>query len=218
MKSLVVIPVFNFWGLVPKLISFYSRHHKEAEILIINDGTVNKSINVKMWKNAQVYMSRYSCNLKGALQTAYEINNEQYGCDTFIINEHDVIPNAHALQASLFIHNDPPINNHASVSAIYKWDGKMCYPSHPNWFKDQPQMNYLQTGRIAIVGKQGIPFGFSIWKSGYFKNIIDKRFPNVWKLDHKFGEYVVVDCGASHIRLLDYHVEHFNKGVNSWKK
>ena len=217
LTKLVVIPVCNFWDLIPSIITFYRRHLDEAKILIVNDCR-RKSVDVSMWKNVEVVKSSYNKGLKGSLQTAYDYDIANVGSDVMIINEHDVIVNEITLYASLHLFENPVFSDFASVSPVYMHDKKMCYPSHPNWYKDKPQVSRADIGRIAKVMSQGVPFGFSLWRPNVFKDVVSKKFPNTWKLDYKFGKYVYEELGLCHMRMLDYYVEHFNEGVNSWKK
>lgn len=220
MSKLVVIPVCDFIELLPKIIQFYTKHLSEAQIFIVDDC---KKENIKhfqeIWRNIIIHDNQFpQLALKGSLFSAYLMNQSTFKKDIIIINEHDVIPDEHALYAMLHIFEDAPVENYASVSCVYRDGEKLCYPSHKNWFKDKPQLHVNGIGRIALVQTQGIPFGFSIWKAELFKDIDLPYLPDIWKLDYLFGKYIWQRFGLYHMRLLDYSVQHYKKGVRSWEK
>lgn len=216
MSKIVVIPEFNFQDLIYQIVEFYRKHLDEAIILITTNRLKEVGALNDFSKNVFVVYSQPG--LKNAYKTAYKFNALNYNKDIMIINEHDVIPNVNALYSCLHIFENPPIDDVASVSCNYSFNGEYCYPSSPNWFKDKPIISRPDVGKIARIGNQGVPFGFSIWKAKLFENIGDPIFPDTWKLDYHFGSYVHNELGMWHLRLLDYSVEHFNGGVKSWKK
>lgn len=216
MKKLVIIPEFNFTELLVEIVSFYRKHLEEAQIIITTQQLDKFHFLKEFTKN--VHIVYVQPGLKYAYKRAYMLNKLNFGCELFIINEHDIIPNTNALYACLHIMEDPPIDDVGSVSCNYKWNDNYCYPYSPNWFKDKPIIERNDVGRIVRVGAQGVPFSFSIWRSHLFENIDDPIFPDTWKLDYHFGNHVYTEKGFWHLRLLDYHVEHYEKGVNSWKE
>lgn len=201
MNKLVIIPVYKFHLLVNDIRKFYEENLDEADIIVIDDSAGCLGL------KASIILGHTQSEIK---------NNKEY--DLIIINEHDVIPNESALYACLEVFTKTIENKDvASVSTIYKHNNKDCYPSHVDWYNGITVMDDHLFGEVKYVGLQGIPFGFSLWKPKALKLIENIKLPDTWKLDSEFGK-LLGDKGYHHLRLIDYQVEHYNKGVRSWKK
>ena len=211
MNKVVIIPVYGFVDYVTPLINFYKDNLEEAKIMIINskgDGSC------KEFKDVSIIDNGSKITLKNAIKTGcqFAVDNQ---ADMVIINEHDVMPSVDALYASLHAFQEYYYEVYASVSCIYRWDGRPCYPTHPNWFLDQPRWEENGLGRVSAVAGQGVPFGFSLWKTEVIANVDREELPDVWKLDYQFGKMCFEEFGWKHLRLLDYYVEHHKMGVKS---
>ena len=223
MNKLVIIPVCNFFDCFNQIIAFYDEHLDEANIVIIDDSTDSRMMIIHnitgkynlitLRNNKKGYLS--NAFLQG-IEYAEKRFDKQY--DLIITNEHDVVPNVETLYACLSaFENKEIMRDIASVSTIYKWKGQDCYPTHPHWYNGWTILNVPGVGECKVIGAQGVPFGFTLWKPQVLKLLNNKTLPPIWKLDSHFGQ-VVYDKGYHHIRLIDYFVEHYNGGVKSWKK
>lgn len=221
MNTLVIIPVCNFYELLNKIIDFYTINLDEADIIIVDDSNssalssfvLNTRRKILMTLNTKHgYLGQAFLDGLFVAETEY---NKKY--DLVITNEHDVIPNVEALYACLHIFRS--VNERkevASVSTIYKYNNFMCYPSHPNWNKGITIFKDNLCGEVKYVGRQGVPFGFTLWKRIVFDEFDLSKLPPIWKLDSAFGR-LLEEKGYHHLRLIDFYVEHYKRGIKSWK-
>lgn len=210
----VIIPVFGFKGVLPDILSLYKEYLDEAQVLVVNDkpGTF-----LHMFANNHAIFLNNEVN--GDLKYTYS-HYLKYteSCDYVITNEHDVVPTSAALYACISAYQQlSEVMKIASVSCVYRWNGKECYPSHPNWHKDKRFDIGPEYGRATLVGAQGVPFGFAVWSPEALALIDNDRLPKVWKLDSEFG-VLLNEAGYHHVRLLDYTAYHYDCGINSWKQ
>jgi len=221
-NPLVIIPSYK--QSVNNIVDFYLEYLDEA--LIINFDDFKKQANCYAdGKMTCSYNYQNDNELKGVLALAHTewiASEKKY--DYIVINEHDVIPNERSLYACIdifqkMIKNPSMQPKLASVSCVYRWNGFHCYPSHTNWWNDKffirPEVEHV--GDVRQIYSQGVPFGFSIWNPEALVFSKMEELPKTWKLDSKSGEFLHAQ-GFSHLRLLDYSVQHINRGVNSWKK
>lgn len=221
MNKLVIIPVCNFFDCIDEIIGLYNDWLEEAHIIVVDDSTDGKQfINSRIDDKRILYIRNHK---QGDLRNAFfsglnfSENFWKIKYDLVITNEHDVIPKLNALYACLSVfENTKLMRDVASVSTIYKWQDKDCYPSHPHWYNGWTISNVPGVGECKVLGAQGIPFGFALWRPEIIKMLNDDSLPLLWKLDSKFGE-LVYSKGYKHIRLIDYFVEHYNGGIKSWK-
>lgn len=221
MNKLVIIPVHEFADMLKRIVEFYKQHLEECDIVIINDSKVLKKcyIGALVDTKAKVINSKSNRNLAGNILQAFDFAKESFGkeYDLIITNEHDVMPTVDALYACLSVfENKKVFNGFASVSTLYKWNNEICYPTSKDWLNGWSIQNIPLVGDARVIGKQGVPFGFALWKPEAINQIREMSFDGVLYADTKFGEFLY-KRGYHHIRLINYHVEHFNKGVKSWR-
>jgi len=219
MNKLVIIPICDFFDCIYTIVSFYLKNLDEADIIIVTDGVRDNTewLQGSIQKNCIIIRNSKPGNLRNAIYSAYKYMQKSRSYDLVITNEHDVIPNEDSLYACLHVFEDKKaMRGMASVSTVYKWNGKDCYPSHPNWYNGWTVLNGYGVGECKIAAAQGIPFGFALWKPEIIDLLNNKDLPLIWKLDSRFGE-LVYSKGYHHIRLVDYYVEHYKQGVKSWK-
>lgn len=213
MTAKVIIPVYGFTGLLPAIMKFYKDNLEEALVFVVND---DPKMSLSGFSDENAIISNNM--IRGDLRhTFHHYTEYTETTDIVITNEHDVMPKLDALYAGLTVFEQMRREMKlASVSCMYFWNDVLCYPSHPNWYKDEKIDIGEKFGRAAILGAQGVPFGFTIWDSKALSLIDNTSLPKIWKLDSAFG-VLLNGHGYNHIRLIDYNVEHYNKGVNSWK-
>ena len=212
MRTLVIVPIYNYFELVNKIVSFYNHSLDEADVLIVNDGKIIPNL---IYDNHDYSYANNPPDFHGDLRYIYSHYYDESEYDCIIINEHDVLPNEQSLYACMdtFENCDQWC---ASVSCMYNWRGIPCYPGNPNWLLEEPYIKN-HCGVISRVNKMGVPFAFSLWKPHALKLINDNQLPKLWKLDSAFG-IILNNAGYYHLRLKDYYVEHAQGGIKSWHK
>lgn len=130
-----------------------------------------------------------------------------------LVCEHDIIPDRMAFLAMHEVLENSG-DDICCCSCFYKWDGKMCYPSRWQWSKDPSRL--ISNQEVFEVQDDGVPFGFSLWKTSDLLQLKEIEYHKVVGLDSAFGKYMK-EQGKKFLRVPG-DVEHLNGGVKSWKR
>lgn len=71
MKTLIIIPAYNEEGSIGSVIADIRRHVPEADIIVINDGSSDRTEEVAMASGARVLTMPYNVGIGGGMQTGY---------------------------------------------------------------------------------------------------------------------------------------------------
>jgi hypothetical protein len=127
-----------------------------------------------------------------------------------MIWETDAVPNRETLKAMLDVYcEEKGSGKLASVSPMYKWQGKWCYPTCNHWHTDPVYRQHPTCGEITRA--HAVPFLFSIWSPATLQYINRKEFRPLVHLDSDFGSYLNA-MGMKHLRLKRHHVDHYGGG------
>ena len=217
MQIVAIIPVHNYvdnlFNIITWINNYYSLHFESYKIIVVNDNSDKKHGSVfnkvSMINNVMLINSpsdRVS-DLRYSLSTV-----NSYNPDMVHIIESDAVPNDKVFTQMLNAYNK--LQNVASISPMYVWKNKYCYPTHAHWHTDKKSV-VEGIGNVSKVGKAGVPFLFSLWNGQLFKEIDNSKFGKFIHLDRDFGGYVH-SKGYEHYRLVDCNIEHSNSGKNSW--
>jgi hypothetical protein len=220
MKIACIIPTYNFLEGVKRISHWITNEYHflatEQMIVIVNDGSdpshAHEFERLKKLPNFTVVDSIGHRSLKDAILTGYDIVKD-WKPDLINIIETDALPQTSTLQAMIRVYKEAK-GNIGSVSPIYTWDNKNCYPTHKHWFSDSPTRENFSTGNVREPGVCGVPFLFSIWNPVLFELMRDESLPHLGHLDSEFGKKVH-NAGYRHLRLTNYTIEHWMKGRQS---
>jgi hypothetical protein len=127
-----------------------------------------------------------------------------------MIWETDAVPNRETLKAMLDVYcEEKGSGKLASVSPMYKWQGKWCYPTCNHWHTDPVYRQHPTCGEITRA--HAVPFLFSIWSPATLQYINRTEFRPLVHLDSDFGSYLNA-MGMKHLRLKGHHVDHYGGG------
>jgi hypothetical protein len=130
-----------------------------------------------------------------------------------MIWETDAVPNRETLKAMLDVYREERGGGKlASVSPMYKWQGKWCYPTHNHWHTDPVYKKHARWGEVTKV--HAVPFVFSIWTPASLININGKGTENFCpflQLCRDWGVKLSSE-GKLHLRLKGHHVDHYGGG------
>ena len=229
MKITCVIPVYNYVEGLFRISDWIqkdlSKLVNDYEVIVFNDksNSIYQKDFDKIAKRPKFKVINSRVNTKN-LKIPFEIaakNAIDKRHDAVFITESDAVPDTVTFMNMLNVYNNPFRTPRASVSPMYKWNNKFCYPTSNHWFKDGlnnklGRKKYVQEGNVSTVGGSGVPFLFSLWNPLILKDINRLEFPNMLSLDSKFGQYCHKK-GYHHLRLLDNSVGHYGGGQKSWK-
>ncbi|MFD3259250.1 glycosyltransferase family 2 protein [Paenibacillus lentus] len=71
MKTLIIIPAYNEEGSISSVIADIRRHVPEADIIVINDGSTDRTEEVAKASGARVLTMPYNVGIGGGMQTGY---------------------------------------------------------------------------------------------------------------------------------------------------
>jgi len=149
-------------------------------------------------------------NLKLNFEKGIEKGRELIDPTSVMIWETDAVPNRETLKAMLAVYREEKGSGKlASVSPMYKWQGRWCYPTHAHWHTDPLYKKHPSWGEITRV--HAVPFLFSVWTPAILQYINRKEFRPLVHLDSDFGQFVT-GKGMTHLRLKDYSVDHYGGG------
>lgn len=141
-----------------------------------------------------------------------------FGHDAVLTCESDAQPSAHAIRSMLHVYENPCRRPFASVSPMYEWGGRHCYPTGAHWLRDgigRPggRCRYHGVGDVSVIDNNGVPFLFVLWPPEVLAMIgEDDTLPPFMSLDGTFGTRVASELGRPHLRVLGVAVGHANGG------
>jgi hypothetical protein len=153
-------------------------------------------------------------SLKDSLWSGWKNRDKNFKPDVVHITETDAVPNLKAFKHLLHIYFEEKDNQIGSVSPMYSWQGKQCYPTHNHWNTDSLYKKHPHYGIIRKVGGCGVPFLYSFWKPFLIQSINQPKFPPFIALDTNFGRYVF-ELGLKHLRVTGVSIEHYGGGKKS---
>ena len=221
MKIACIIPAYNFVEGVKRISHWISHEYhflaSDYRVVIVDDHS-NSYESEEMRKigrldNFTVVTSKGERSLRKAILTGYDVITENWVPDVVNIIETDALPETATLQAMLRVYKEAR-GRVGSVSPIYTWGGKDCYPTHKHWFSDVPAKEMFSTGTVREPGACGVPFLFSIWNPETFELMRDETLPDLAQLDSEFGKKVY-RAGFRHLRVTNYTIEHWRGGRQS---
>ena len=149
-------------------------------------------------------------NLKINFEKGIEKGRTMIDPTGVMIWETDAVPNKQTLVAMLTIYSEEKGKGRlASVSPMYKWQGRWCYPTHKHWHTDPLYKKHPIVGEVTKV--HAVPFLFSIWTPASLQYINRQEFRPLVHLDSDFGQFVT-SKDMNHLRLKAHSVEHWGGG------
>ncbi len=224
-KILVLIPIHNYKEGVQRLLRFVENNYftlfreDNVKVMLINshsdDDVVNELYQAeKKYSWATVVHSTIKRSLKDALWTGWSQRDKSFIPDVVQIIETDAVPNMKCLRSMLTLYKEEIGNQLASVTPMYKWQGKFCYPTHNHWHRDPSYKRHSKLGPINNVGGCGVPFLYSLWRPNLMEYINRPSFKHLIHLDRDFGNHLH-KMGYKHLRLTKYSVDHYGGGRKS---
>ena len=156
-------------------------------------------------------------SLKDALWSGWIGKDKTFTPDIVHITETDASPNISTFKKMLHVFFEEERNQIASVTPVYSWQGKDCYPTHSHWKTDKLYKRHPLYGIIRNVGGPGVPFLYSLWKPSLLQSLNQAAFPPFIGLDGAFGNYVH-KLGYKHLRLMGSSIDHVGGGRKSRTK
>jgi hypothetical protein len=216
-QSLLLIPVHNYMEGVRRLKSFADAELGSLvgnwhAVLIDNCSSPDSARELKAmaggrWSYVHQGVPK---NLKINFERGIEKGREMIDPTSVMIWETDAVPNRETLKAMLSVYSEEKgTGKLASVSPMYKWQGRWCYPTHKHWHTDPLYKKHPSWGEISRV--HAVPFLFSVWVPAALGYINRQEFRPLVHLDSDFGQFVT-DKGMNHLRLKDYSVDHWGGG------
>tara|TARA_Y100000385_G_scaffold59022_1_gene57120 strand:+ start:426 stop:992 length:567 start_codon:yes stop_codon:yes gene_type:complete len=153
-------------------------------------------------------------SLKDAIWTGWNERDRSFIPDVVQIIETDAVPNMRCLNAMLRVYQEELSNQIGSVTPMYKWQGKFCYPTHNHWHRDPSYKRHPKLGHINNVGGCGVPFLYSLWRPNLMEYINRPSFKHLIHLDRDFGNHLH-KMGYKHLRLTEHSVDHYGGGRKS---
>ena len=149
-------------------------------------------------------------NLKANFELGMREGRKRIDPTVVMIWETDAVPDRTTLQAMLEVYREERGSGKlASVSPMYKWQGRWCYPTHRHWHTDPVYKKHARWGEVAKVN--AVPFLFSIWTPESLQYINRETFRPLVHLDSDFGGHLN-NMGKLHLRLKQYSVDHWGGG------
>jgi len=152
-------------------------------------------------------------NLKINFEKGIEKGREMIDPTGVMIWETDAVPNRETLKAMLAVYREEKGSGKlASVSPMYKWQGRWCYPTHKHWHTDPLYKKHPIWGEVTKV--HAVPFVFSIWTPASLININGKGtedFCPFLQLCRDWGVKLTKE-GKLHLRLKTHSIEHWGGG------
>ena len=194
----------------------YPNISTEWKVIVVNSHSDDLEIRkVRQFIKTNSNFDLVHSNIKGSLQDALWcgwIGRDSFEPDVVHIMESDSVPSSGALEKMIDVYLKE--EKAGSISPMYNWEGKSCYPTHNHWFTDKIYKEDPINGTIRTPGGAGVPFLFSLWRPQLLQYINMKEFKPLVHLDRDFGGFVFKK-GWHHLRLSDVWVGHYNKGKNS---
>lgn len=149
-------------------------------------------------------------NLKANFELGMREGRKRIDPTVVMIWETDAVPDRTTLQAMLEVYREERGSGKlASVSPMYKWQGRWCYPTHRHWHTDPVHKRHPKWGEVTKV--HAVPFLCSIWTPESLQYINREAFRPLVHLDSDFGGHLN-SMGKLHLRLKQYSVDHWGGG------
>lgn len=152
-------------------------------------------------------------NLKVNFEAGIIEGKKKINPTAIMIWETDAVPNKPTLNAMMEVYKEERLSGKlASVSPMYKWQNRWCYPTHNHWHSDPLHKNHSKWGQITKV--HAVPFVFSIWTPECLENINSaetKDFCPFLQLCRDWG-VKLTQSGKLHLRLKQHSVDHWGGG------
>jgi len=149
-------------------------------------------------------------NLKANFELGMREGQKRINPTMVMIWETDAVPDRTTLQAMLDVYwEERGSGKLASVSPMYKWQGKWCYPTHRHWHADPVYKKHARWGEVTSV--HAVPFLCSIWTPESLQYINREAFRPLVHLDSDFGGHLN-SMGKLHLRLKQHSVDHWGGG------
>jgi len=149
-------------------------------------------------------------NLKANFELGMREGRKRIDPTVVMIWETDAVPDRTTLQAMLEVYlEERGSGKLASVSPMYKWQGRWCYPTHRHWHTDPIYKKHAKWGEVTRV--HAVPFLFSIWTPESLQYINREAFRPLVHLDSDFSGHLN-SMGKLHLRLKQHSVDHWGGG------
>ena len=231
MKITVITSTYNYLDNISFISKWIYNEFKKLGIeytfILYNDNENNKDAKefnlLEKHKDVIIiHTNKNSADLRIPYKRA-ALNAINKNHDAILIIESDALPNDTTFENMLEVFKNPFRTPLASVSPMYAWNNKYCYPTHEHWKTDglnvkNGRLIYKNIGIVTDVGAPGVPFVFTLWTPESLIQIdYNMSVPiKMYQLDGTFGKYMH-DKGYHHLRLIDNSVEHINGGQKSWR-
>jgi len=149
-------------------------------------------------------------NLKANFELGMREGRKRIDPTVVMIWETDAVPDRTTLQAMLEVYREERGSGKlASVSPMYKWQGRWCYPTHRHWHTDPVYKKHAKWGELTKV--HAVPFLCSIWTPESLQYINREALRPLVHLDSDFGSHLS-SMGKLHLRLKQHSVDHWGGG------
>ena len=223
-KLLQLVPIHNYREGVVKLLKFAENNYSSLfgegnfKVILVNSHSDNRTVrSLKTFTQfpwVSLFNSTIERSLKDALWTGWKNRDKAFKPDVVHITETDAIPNLKDFKRLLYIYFEEENNQVGSVTPMYTWGGKFCYPTHGHWHTDPLYKKHPHIGEISKVGGCGVPLLYSFWRPNLLEYINRSSFKPLIHLDRDFGKYVH-GLGFKHLRLKKCKIDHFGGGKKS---
>ena len=218
MKPTIIIPSYNFKKGVDWNLNFidinYNNLFKNFNCIVV-DNMSNEVEDIfeltEQFDWCDFKVNKTKGSLKNSLLIGYE-HAKANNSDAIQIIETDAVMNLNSLKAMINVFEEEKENNLASVSCMYKWKNKYCYPTHNHWHTDPIYKKHHNYGIIRNT-ENGVPFLCSFWNLNTFEFLKDVSKDFLW-CDSEFGKLLSKNK-YNHLRLYDYDIQHYNRGKQS---
>jgi len=214
---IIVIPSYNFIEGIKWNLEFINENYKfDFKAIIVDNMSTNQNDIIKLTKSynwCSFVNNPQKNNLRKSLQLGKEFSDSNNG-EIIHIVETDAILNMNTINTMYNVFEEEYSNDLASISPMYKYGTKYCYPTHKHWHTDPVYRKHLKHGIIRQT-KAGVPFLCSMWNSQMF-SFLNEVNTTVIHVDRDLGKLVSAK-GFKHLRLYDYNIGHYKGGKNSRK-
>lgn len=225
MNILVIIPIHNYIDGVRRLVSFAEselppRCSDWRVVLVDNlsSGEVASELRDMGQRDKFAYIHQpVRKNLTASFQAGWSAGCDGFLPDAVMVWETDAGPRVDTLEAMLDVYREERAANVAvgSVSAMYRWKRRSCYPVARHWTRDPVHRKHDWHGVIRKT--HAVPFVFSLWSPEAFALMSDaesRKWCRFMQLCRDFGRHVA-SRGMLHLRLCGYHTVHEGGGRRS---
>jgi hypothetical protein len=219
-RSLLLIPVHNYLEGVRRLKAFADSQLDSLvgdwhAVLVDNCSGAREAAELKSMAGGRwSYIHQpVPKNLKANFELGMQEGRKRIDPTMVMIWETDAVPNKTTLQAMLEVYlEERGSDKLASVSPMYKWQGRWCYPTHRHWHTDPVHKKHAKWGEVTKV--HAVPFVFSLWTPESLININGngtENFCPFLQLCRDWGVKLSKE-GKLHLRLKEHSVDHWGGG------